>query len=426
MKQFLKFLFIGLAAAGLMVSCDKGGNEGGNGGGGKKAIVASFPLPEEVTFTTDDYLAGASDEIKVVLAEVSDLVFLCDLKVDETLVAAYNTEHNTTYELLPETCYNLSGKTLMAAAGKTETNAATVTLTGSTVGIEAGKTYILPLNASLDESVESEFTLENLPHYVIFNCDYLNLDPVGINVRNLKGVTATIDGGTVVDMGDNTHTIEFRFYANEWHEDGEVTYMGAWRGKDKNNNNENFSGMEFRYHGSRGSSGIGGRQCDITNETSKHVITTGEWHTLSVTCDGTKTGQNTEVAYVMYLDGEKVAEAKPTKRWGAQSSQKFQVGYTLTGFQFGNSNAKFYYDGLISEIRMWKTVRTQDEIKATLKTVANPSADEMYAYWKLDEGEGYQLKDSSGNGHHMTMPSTDSSGDAVANFWDSKPEASAE
>lgn len=422
MKHFAKFLFIWLASVCLMTSCDKGGN----GGEGKKAIVASFPQPAEVTFTTDDYLACASDVIKVTLAESSDLVFLCDMKVEESLVAAYNAEHNTEYELLPSSCYTLSGKTLMAAAGKTETNAVTFTFTGSTIGIEAGKTYILPLSATLDESVVDEFSLENLPHYVIFNCDYLNLDPVGINVRNLRGVTATIDGGTIVDMGDNTHTIEFRFYANEWHDDNEVTYIGAWRGKDKNNNNENFSGMEFRYHGTKGSSGIGGRQCDLTNESSKHVITTGEWHTLSVTCDGTKTGQNEEVAYILYLDGEKVAEAKPTKRFGSASSQKFQVGYTLTGFQFGNSNAKFYYDGLISEIRVWKTVRTQDEIKSTLKTVESPSSSLMYAYWKLDEGNGYKLKDSSGNQHHMTMPNTDSNGDAVTDFWDSKPEEAQE
>lgn len=28
----------------------------------------------------------------------------------------------------------------------------------------------------------------------------------------------------------------------------------------------------------------------------------------------------------------------------------------------------------------------------------------MYAYWKLDEGEGTTLKDSSGNGRDLTFP----------------------
>ena len=86
------------------------------------------------------------------------------------------------------------------------------------------------------------------------------------------------------------------------------------------------------------------------------------------------------------------------------SSQRFQVGYTLTGFQFGYASSGYYFNGLIGEIRMWKDCLTQEEIRSHLRTVENPSKDEMYAYWKLDEGEGTTLKDSSGNGRDLTFP----------------------
>ena len=116
---------------------------------------------------------------------------------------------------------------------------------------------------------------------------------------------------------------------------------------------------------------------------------------MTITCDGTKTGQNTEVAYRLYINGEEVASAKPTKRWGPSSSQRFKVGYTLTGIQFGNTSASMYFDGL-----------TAEEVNANLRTIASPSSSDLYGYWKLDEGEGNTLKDSSGNGRDLTFPAS--------------------
>lgn len=81
------------------------------------------------------------------------------------------------------------------------------------------------------------------------------------------------------------------------------------------------------------------------------------------------------------------------------------MGYTLTGIQFGNTSSSMYFDGLISDIRMWKKCLTAEEVKANLRTIASPSSSDLYGYWKLDEGEGNTLKDSSGNGRDLTFPS---------------------
>ena len=58
----------------------------------------------------------------------------------------------------------------------------------------------------------------------------------------------------------------------------------------------------------------------------------------------------------------------------------------------------------LMDVNMSVSVITQEEIRSHLRTVENPSKDEMYAYWKLDEGEGTTLKDSSGNGRDLTVP----------------------
>ena len=82
------------------------------------------------------------------------------------------------------------------------------------------------------------------------------------------------------------------------------------------------------------------------------------------------------------------------------------MGYTLTGIQFGNTSSSMYFDGLISDIRMWKKCLTAEEVKANLRTIASPSSSDLYGYWQLDEGERNTLKDSSGNGRDLTCPAS--------------------
>lgn len=244
-----------------------------------------------------------------------------------------------------------------------------------------------------------------MAHYIALDVDRELIYTPGLSMQNYSSAmyrTLSIPNNEVVTIEGNTHTFEMRIFCYGWHSG--TNYIGTWRGQDTGNNNEAFSGCEVRVTGEEGNSNIGNRQCDLTLASQGKTISAGTWHTISITCDGTLTGQRQEVAYRYYLDGELIAEAAPTKRFGPTSSQRFQVGYTLTGFQFGYASSGYYFNGLIGEIRMWKDCLTQEEIRSHLRTVENPSKDEMYAYWKLDEGEGTTLKDSSGNGRDLTFP----------------------
>ncbi len=72
--------------------------------------------------------------------------------------------------------------------------------------------------------------------------------------------------------------------------------------------------------------------------------------------------------------------------------------------------------GLIDEMRIWKKERTQEEIVAAMrsnlqekgsggrgrnKKPINPSDPDLVAYWTFDEGQGYIVKDQTGNGHDL-------------------------
>lgn len=55
-----------------------------------------------------------------------------------------------------------------------------------------------------------------------------------------------------------------------------------------------------------------------------------------------------------------------------------------------------YWDGIISEYRIWDTVRTQQEIQANMNKRLTGTEPGLVAYYKLDEGTGTVATDSAG------------------------------
>lgn len=343
------------------------------------------------------------------LSEPTSSALLCTVAVDSTGVEAYNAAHGTNYVIMPESCYTLNSSDVIIKAGESVSDTLSVTFS-SLFGMESGKEYLLPIAVTPDETDVHKASVGDL---VYFKCsidgelDYIS----GLDMRTYSAdmyQTLSFPNDEVVTIDGNTHTFEILVYPYEWRNG--TSYISTWKGKDLNNNNENFSGCELRqYHYSSSYynmsySQIGNRQCDLTSYSSGISIPSEQWVLITVTCDGTQTGQNSEIAYRLYFNGEEMASSKPTKRWGASSSQKFQVGYTLTGIQFGGTRSSYAFNGIISEVRMWKKCLTADEIKANLRTVKNPSKDEMYGYWRMDETSGNTIKDYSGNGRDLTYP----------------------
>ena len=359
-----------------------------------------------ITVTCDEILTGdLSHSFTLTLDQPTATTVMGDIRVDESLVEAYNAQHGTSYEILPSNIYEIPYDNFIVAAGDTESNTLSVRFPGTLYGLKKDTQYLLPIVPVIDETITGQVGIGANVLYLALDVDRELIYTPGLSMRNYSSSmyrTLNLPDNEVVTLEGNTHTFEMRIYCYTWHSD--VNYIGTWRGRDTGNNNEAFSGCELRVTGESGASNIGNRQCDLTLANQNKTIPTGSWQTISITCDGNQTGQNSEIAYRYYLNGELIAEAAPTKRWGPNSSQRFKVGYTLTGFQFGHTSNSYYFDGLIGEIRIWKDCLTQEEIKANLRTVENPSSDKMYAYWKINEGAGTVLKDWSGNGRDLNFP----------------------
>jgi hypothetical protein len=59
-----------------------------------------------------------------------------------------------------------------------------------------------------------------------------------------------------------------------------------------------------------------------------------------------------------------------------------------------------HFTGLIDEIRIWRVVRSEAEIAATMNTRLTGDEPNLVGYWRFDDGDGEIAADSSPSGNH--------------------------
>jgi hypothetical protein len=121
------------------------------------------------------------------------------------------------------------------------------------------------------------------------------------------------------------------------------------------------------------------------------AIDDGKWHHVAVTWDcATNTIQ-------IYVDGK-----SRTVTYQAQdtplSFRNFTQDVILGGDIWGEN-----LTGILSEVRVWTTIRTAKQIKDNMDKVLTGNETGLFAYWKLDEGSGTIAHDSSPNGNDGTL-----------------------
>ena len=71
------------------------------------------------------------------------------------------------------------------------------------------------------------------------------------------------------------------------------------------------------------------------------------------------------------------------------------------GGRFGTS--EYFYNGIISEVRIWNRALTEEEIKDRINKKLTGEEEGLVAYYPMAEGEGNILYDYSGNANHGTI-----------------------
>ena len=111
------------------------------------------------------------------------------------------------------------------------------------------------------------------------------------------------------------------------------------------------------------------------------------WHEWAVTFDATN-GQ-----LMIYQDGALAAST---------TANPIAISGSTPAFLIGKAGS-YYFDGDITQVRVWTVVRTETDINSDMASSTPTSTIGLLAAWNFSEGTGTTAADSSGNGHDATI-----------------------
>lgn len=328
----------------------------------KKFVVEDTPASYIVTATATDKV---TEDVTVTFNQ------------DNSLVEAYNAEHNTNYYVVPENAVKMEGSEGVIKAGRASSTGVTVRVV-STENFKEGRTYVIPVTIKEVKGGDYEVLAPSKTIFLkvsrIFNFQSLNLS----NSNMYSCYFAPDD--KVADLPN--YTYEIKCYINSW-AGSPISRLCNFAPKDGSIPNLLRFGENGQAKNSLQWVSPGGGLISSTR------FNTGQWYTISLTFDGSK--------YTMYVDGVKDVQLAGNK---TTKFQQLELGMSWTGY--GGSQR---FDGRIAEIRLWNRALTTSELQIGLCSV-DPKSNGLVAYWKMNEGKGYIFKDATGNGYDMDWSNT--------------------
>ena len=203
----------------------------------------------------------------------------------------------------------------------------------------------------------------------------------GINLKNSWYITmdGMVDDPALKDLP--ACTMEIRMYANGWRTSGHM--ISSLIGVEENFllrvGDESIKNPAQLQLAGRG-----------TSITAPNALSLGRWYHIAVVDNGSE--------MTIYIDGN--AEISVD----SSSSKAINLGfYYNSPFAIGMSAADVrYFNGYVSEARVWKRALTPTELKNNQCYVDPTTAEGLIGYWRLDqvEDDGRTFADLSGNGYH--------------------------
>jgi hypothetical protein len=130
-------------------------------------------------------------------------------------------------------------------------------------------------------------------------------------------------------------------------------------------------------------------------DTQANVIGVNKWYHVAFVYDPTVT----EGYYKCYIDG---VETSLTER-GANPATTAIITTSdpiLLGQRYGNA---MRFTGIIDEVRIWNTVRTQPEIQLAMNSELTGNEAGFVAYYKMSDGSGTMLTDDTPDSNNGTL-----------------------
>lgn len=341
-----------------------------------KFTVENTPATYLVSAT---YTEKATEDIKVSFA------------LDTAAVTTFNKRHNTTYFVAPAAAIDLSNLETVIKAGSSISSAATVKVISTSPLID-GRSYLIPV--SIKTVSEGKDVLESSRTIFLRIARVISFPALSMN-NSTAGTTGTPGTRGRFNGAALFTPLNPAKLANFTLEIKQLCY--AFRGGDGNTNPQPIQSIvnwgdqwEVASFGLRyGELGNPNNSLQLTSPIGgafAYNFNANQWYTISLAYDGNKC--------VMYVDGNKAAELSGSVVLNFSRMQFGQV--------WGGYDTKQYFNGRISECRVWNRSLTASEIKLNL-CGADPNANGLLAYWKLNEGAGSLFHNSSAAGAQYDM-----------------------
>lgn len=301
-------------------------------------------------------------------------------KADPSLVDQYNLAYYNTAVALPETCYDLTEPTAIIHSGSVTSTEVTINFKNLT-SLDKDLIYVLPITVADTNWELLESTRTN--YYVFKGAALIN---TVANIKERRLQPALTNASVLNNM--RTITVEVLIRADEL--------------KDKIST---LIGIEGKFLLRFSDNGLPGNQLQIAtgsgNATNSNwTIETGKWVHIAFTYNGI-TGQS-ELFVDGISRGNGDRQIRTIVNWGVSYPREDETD-NRRGFWIGYSyDTPRYFDGDISECRIWNRILTAEEIQAKDHFYyTTPQSEGLVAYWKFDEGQGINVTDYA-NGNNLT------------------------
>lgn len=311
---------------------------------------------------------------------------------DPAAVDDYNKQHKTTYFAAPAEAIDISGLETVIKSGAAASTPVSVKVI-STAPLLDGRSYLIPLTI---KSVEGGNlgVLQSCRTIFLRIARIISFSAVSMNnatgpTTGAPGTRGSFNGLSLFDPQNPARLPNFTLEIKN--------LIYAFRGGDGNSNPQPIQSL-VTWTNQWEQTSIGMRYGELGNpNNSLQVIGSlggafaygfnpNQWYTLSLVYDGNKG--------VLYVDGEKATELT--------GSMVLEFSRMQFGQCWGGYHTRQYVNGRIAECRVWSRALTPAEIKLNL-CGADPNANGLLAYWKMNEGSGYIFKNSSSAGAKYDM-----------------------
>jgi hypothetical protein len=311
---------------------------------------------------------------------------------DPEAVAAYNEEHKTSYFVVPEEAIEITDMNAVIKAGATASTPVSVKVI-STAPLVDGRTYLIPLTIKSVNKGDMS-VLESSRTIFLRIARIINFAAVSMNnatgaTTGSPGTRGRFNGAFLFDPQNPERLANFTVEIKN------LVY--AFRGGDGNSNPQPIQTLAF-WTNQWEETTVGLRYGELGNPNNSlqligalgsafaYNFNPNQWYTISLSYDGNKC--------IMYVDGNKAAEVS--------GSMVLEFSRMQFGQVWGGYDTRQYFNGRIAECRVWSRALTPSEIKLNL-CGADPNADGLLAYWKLNEGSGHIFHNLSKEGSRYDM-----------------------